>query len=191
MGNLLVAIAKNGNQGLFFVAFAIVDSENVANWEWFLRQLLEVVDRDRMLTFVLDRHVSLLQAMPHVFPLAYRVFCLLHLQMNLRDRMKYVKAEKKIGLMRKLCECAYAPTVTSFNQKIEALKLYSPAVVGEFLKDLHPGHWANAYFRLCLMRDCGVYVGVIDTVRCVQTLPSHSTIGFKKPVIFLLCKWAT
>ncbi|KAL7224730.1 hypothetical protein ACSBR1_026083 [Camellia fascicularis] len=141
MGNLLAAIVKNGNQGLFLVAFAIVDSENVAS------QLSEVVDRDRTLTFVLDRHVGLLQAMLHVFPSAHRVFCLLHLQMNLRDRMKYVKAEKKIGLMRKLRECAYVPTVTSFNKKIEALKLYSSAVVGEFLKDLHPRDWANAYFK--------------------------------------------
>ncbi|KAL7224736.1 hypothetical protein ACSBR1_026089 [Camellia fascicularis] len=135
------------NTSLFLVVFAIVDSENVTNWEWFLRQLSEVVDRDRTLTFVLDHHVGLLQAMPHVFLSAHHVFCLLHLQMNLRDRMKYVKAEKKIGLMCKLREYAYAPTVTSFNQKIEALKLYSLAVVGEFLKDLHPGHWANAYFR--------------------------------------------
>ncbi|XP_028070249.1 uncharacterized protein LOC114272729 [Camellia sinensis] len=33
-GNLLAATAKDGNQGLFPVAFAIVDSENSANWEW-------------------------------------------------------------------------------------------------------------------------------------------------------------
>ncbi|XP_028075410.1 uncharacterized protein LOC114277679 [Camellia sinensis] len=49
--------------------------------------------------------------------------------------------------MRKLRECAYAPTVTSFNQKIDVLKQRSPVVVGNFLKDLHPQHWANAYFR--------------------------------------------
>ncbi|KAL7190406.1 hypothetical protein ACSBR2_022642 [Camellia fascicularis] len=60
--------------------------------------------------------------------------------------MKYVNAEQKLGLMRKLRECAYAPTVTSFNQKIEVLKLCSPAFVEEFLKDLDPKHWANAHF---------------------------------------------
>ncbi|KAL7185338.1 hypothetical protein ACSBR2_027304 [Camellia fascicularis] len=148
-GNLLAATAKDGNQGLFLVVFAIVDSENAANWEWCLRQLVEVVDGDRPLTFVSDRHIGLLQAIPHVFPLAHHAFYLVHLQMNLKDRMKYVNAEQKNGLMRKLRECAYAPTVTSFNQKIEVLKSCSPAVVGDFLKDLHPEHWANAYFRGC------------------------------------------
>ncbi|KAI8007272.1 hypothetical protein LOK49_LG07G01697 [Camellia lanceoleosa] len=43
-------------------------------------------------------------------------------------------------------ECAYAPTIPSYNQKIEVLKECSPAVVDNFLKDLHPSHWANAYF---------------------------------------------
>ncbi|XP_028095032.1 uncharacterized protein LOC114295048 [Camellia sinensis] len=33
-GNLLAATAKKANQGLFPVAFAIVDSENSTNWEW-------------------------------------------------------------------------------------------------------------------------------------------------------------
>ncbi|XP_028123300.1 uncharacterized protein LOC114320342 [Camellia sinensis] len=145
-GNLLAATAMDGNQGLFPVAFAIVDSENAANWEWFLRQLSEVVDHGRNLTFVSDRHIGLLQSMSKFFLLAHHAFCLIHLQMNLRDRMKYVNAKQKLGLMRKLRECAYVPTVTSFNLKIEVLKLCSPVVVGEFLKDLDPKHWANTHF---------------------------------------------
>ncbi|KAL7204281.1 hypothetical protein ACSBR2_017366 [Camellia fascicularis] len=75
---------------MFPVAFAIVDSKNATNWEWFLRQLAEVVDRDRTFTFVLDRHIGLLQAMSHVFLLVHYAFCLVHLQMNLRDRIQYV-----------------------------------------------------------------------------------------------------
>ncbi|KAL7173014.1 hypothetical protein ACSBR2_032477 [Camellia fascicularis] len=149
-GTLLAAIAKDGNQGLFPVAFAIVDSETSSNWEWFLRHLAEVVDGARNLTFVSDRNLSLIQSMPIVFPAAHHAFCLLHLQMNLRDRMKYVNADQKVGLMRKLRDCAYAPTVTSFNQKIEILKQCSPVVVV-----------------------------VTDTVRCGLTPQSCSTIGAK------------
>ncbi|KAL7201146.1 hypothetical protein ACSBR1_032953 [Camellia fascicularis] len=144
--NLLAATAKDSNKGLFPVAFAIVDSENQQNWEWFLRNLKEVVGIGRTLTFVSDRHAGLLQSMPIIFPSAHHAFCLLYLQMNLRDRMKYVNASRKVGLMRKLRECAYAPTIPSFNQKIEVLKECSLAVIENFLKDLHPSHWANAYF---------------------------------------------
>ncbi|KAL7237822.1 hypothetical protein ACSBR2_004013 [Camellia fascicularis] len=78
---------------------------------------------------------------------AHHAYCLLHLQMNLRDRMKYVNASHKIGLMRKLRECAYAPTVTCFNRKLEVLKKANLAVIEDFMKDLHPKHWSNAYFR--------------------------------------------
>ncbi|KAL7228754.1 hypothetical protein ACSBR2_007449 [Camellia fascicularis] len=139
-GTLLAATAKDGNQGLFPVAFTIVDVENACNWEWLLRQLFAVVDCNRMLTFVSDRNADLLQAMPTVFPTTHHEFCLLHLQMNLRDRMKYVNAKHKIGLMRKLRECAYAPIVASFNQKIKILKQCNPTVIGNFLQDLHPQH---------------------------------------------------
>ncbi|KAL7230720.1 hypothetical protein ACSBR2_009076 [Camellia fascicularis] len=64
-----------------------------------------------------------------------------------QDQMKYVNAEHKIGFMRKLRECAYAPMTTSLHNKIEVLKLCSLAIVGEFLKDLQPKHWDVAYLR--------------------------------------------
>ncbi|KAL7230625.1 hypothetical protein ACSBR2_008989 [Camellia fascicularis] len=73
-GNLLAATAKDGNQGLFFIAFVIVDSENTANWEWFLQQLTHVVDSSRNLTFVSDRNAGLLQSMPIIFPSAHHAF---------------------------------------------------------------------------------------------------------------------
>ncbi|XP_028100133.1 uncharacterized protein LOC114299560 [Camellia sinensis] len=84
--------------------------------------------------------------MPIIFPSAHHVYCFLHLQMNLRDRMKYVNASHKIGLMRKLWESANAPIVTCFNEKFEVLKKSNPAVIEDFMKDLHPKHWSNAYF---------------------------------------------
>ncbi|KAL7177357.1 hypothetical protein ACSBR2_030668 [Camellia fascicularis] len=114
--------------------------------------LNDVVGDGRMLTFISDRHVGLLQSMPNMFPSAYHDYCLFHLQMNLRDRMKYINASHKIGLMRKLRDCTYAPTVSCFNNKLEVLKKCSPVMIENFMKDLHPKHWANAgqrYGEMC------------------------------------------
>ncbi|KAL7231289.1 hypothetical protein ACSBR2_009537 [Camellia fascicularis] len=96
--------------GLFPVVFSIIDSENT---------LSHIVDDGCTLTFVSGRNGGLLQSMLIIFLSAHHTFCLLHLQMNLRDQMKYVNATHKIGLMSKLRECIYAPTVTCFNRKLE------------------------------------------------------------------------
>ncbi|XP_028123110.1 uncharacterized protein LOC114320188 [Camellia sinensis] len=50
---LVVFVGKKNNKekkGLFPVAFAVVDAENASNWEWFLRQLVKVVDGSKTLT---------------------------------------------------------------------------------------------------------------------------------------------
>lgn len=39
-GQLLSAVAQDGNNGLFLIAFAIVSSETKETWSWFLRSLL-------------------------------------------------------------------------------------------------------------------------------------------------------
>lgn len=187
---------------LFPIAFAIVDLENSSNWEW-----SQIVDDSRVLTFVSDHNVGLLQSMSTVFLLAHYAFYLLHLKMNLRDWTKYVNTEHKIGLMQKLRECAYAPTITSFNHKIEILKQWSPTVIGNFLKDLYPQHLANTYFRyvfflhhvypifICTVPfECKwlallLIVGVVGMVRCGLMLPNLSTTRVVKLDIFPSFSW--
>ncbi|XP_028091988.1 uncharacterized protein LOC114292280 [Camellia sinensis] len=146
-GNLLAATAKDGNEGLFPVAFAIVDSENVQNWASFLQNLANVVDGDRVLTFVSDRHVGIIESLPTVFPTAYLAFCMQHLQRNLKDKMKYVNKLYRVGMVSKLRACAYAPTVTAFSEKIDAFIQSGRHIAINFLQDLEPHRWANAYFR--------------------------------------------
>ncbi|KAL7234162.1 hypothetical protein ACSBR1_017703 [Camellia fascicularis] len=80
-GNLLAATAKDGSQGLFPLAIAIVDSENTANWSWFLGHLANVIE-----------------TIPIVFSTAHHAFCLQHLQRNLQDKMRYVNSSYRAGL---------------------------------------------------------------------------------------------
>ncbi|XP_028093514.1 uncharacterized protein LOC114293609 [Camellia sinensis] len=121
-GQLLVATAKDGNQGLFPIAFAIVDSEGESNWSWFLYELSKVIADDRRMTFVSDRNLALLEAMPKAFPSAYHGWCLQHLKNNFRDKLKGMENGFKEHLIRKLGDCAYEPTVTGFHALLEELK---------------------------------------------------------------------
>ncbi|XP_028060481.1 uncharacterized protein LOC114264072 [Camellia sinensis] len=112
-GNLLAATGKDGNKGLFPLAFAIVDSKTTANWTWFLHHLTNVVSSARTLTFVSDHNAGLLESLPTIFPSAHHAYCLQHIQANLRDKLRWVDNRVHFGLMAKLRECAYAPTEAS------------------------------------------------------------------------------
>ncbi|KAK9922331.1 hypothetical protein M0R45_030800 [Rubus argutus] len=67
LGQLIGATAKDANQGLYPVAFAIVDAENERNWRWFLEILAQELGRqNRRITFISDRNAGLLSALPKI-----------------------------------------------------------------------------------------------------------------------------
>ncbi|XP_028093424.1 uncharacterized protein LOC114293541 [Camellia sinensis] len=116
---LLEATAKDGNNGLFLVAFAIVDSKTTINWSWFLHELGKDVDAKCQITFILDHNLGLLEAMPKVFPSAHHGCCLQHLKNNIIDQMKGIDNGFRDHLVSSLGDCAYEPTVVGFHEKIE------------------------------------------------------------------------
>ncbi|KAL7189291.1 hypothetical protein ACSBR1_039020 [Camellia fascicularis] len=137
-GFLLAATAKDGNQGLFPLAYVVVDSENTSNWSWFLWHLAHVLHGDRPITFISDRNAGLLDAMPTVFPNTEHAFCLQHLQRNLRDRLRYSNSMHRAGLVSKLRHYACAPTVIAFNQKVERFHKSGRGVAAQFLSTTPP-----------------------------------------------------
>ncbi|KAL2526972.1 SWIM-type domain-containing protein [Abeliophyllum distichum] len=118
---LLSTTAKNGNQGLHLLAYAVVDSENYDNWLWFLEHLRSIVQSTRELTFVSDQNVGLMEALPKAFPTSNHFFCLQHLKGNLRDKVSgggfsNNYRERMVWLFQ---EYAHSPTIALFNQKLE------------------------------------------------------------------------
>ncbi|GMP68315.1 hypothetical protein CsSME_00027963 [Camellia sinensis var. sinensis] len=53
----------------------------------------------------------------------------------------------RIGLITKFNNYAYAPTVTAFEEMVENFTNSGKKIVIDFLGNLPPQHWANAYFR--------------------------------------------
>ncbi|KAK9278291.1 hypothetical protein L1049_027856 [Liquidambar formosana] len=76
-------MANDGNQGLFLLAFVVVNAESKDNWRWFFENLREIVGGARQITFISDQNNGLKLTLPKVFPKAYHAYCLHHLKMNL------------------------------------------------------------------------------------------------------------
>ncbi|XP_028068448.1 uncharacterized protein LOC114271024 [Camellia sinensis] len=138
-GCLLAAMAKDGNQGLYPLYFAIVDSERYDNCHWFLSKLFVILTSGRDNTFVTDRHGGLLKALAKVFLFSSHSFCPMHLKTNLKTYLSMKSRESKEYLLTPFGRCAYAITIELFNELFEEFKGRCGRSVEKFLKDLPNG----------------------------------------------------
>ncbi|XP_073121759.1 uncharacterized protein [Henckelia pumila] len=121
-GCILVAVSKDANDDLFTIAYAIVDAENDANWDWFCyhlsRMLLyyQCIPFDEF-TFFSDRHPSIIKAVNQVFVGSHHAYCLRHLVDNFVKQVlrSYPKHNKKhwSSVFKK---AAYAPSFQEYEQ---------------------------------------------------------------------------
>ncbi|XP_028106944.1 uncharacterized protein LOC114305988 [Camellia sinensis] len=146
-GCLLAATAKDSNQGLYLLCFAIVDSERYDNWHWFLSKLFVILTLGRDITFVTNRHGGLLKALAEVFLFSSHSFCLIHLKTNLKTYLSMKSRESKQYLLTLFSRCTYAPTIELFNELFEEFKSRCGHSVQKFLEDLPNECWCNAYFQ--------------------------------------------
>ncbi|XP_058214882.1 uncharacterized protein LOC131326208 [Rhododendron vialii] len=145
-GTVLAAVGKDADNGLFPVAYGVVDSETDDNWLWFLLKLRSILSA-RELTFITDRHTGLVKHVPEVFSNGYHSYCLQHLKNNLRDRMSGRAPngfrERVVSLFN---DCALAPTVLDFKNCVNELFEVGGDRAKEFVASIPVYNWANAYF---------------------------------------------
>ncbi|KAL8543362.1 hypothetical protein ACS0TY_004049 [Phlomoides rotata] len=83
-GSSLFTDVENHILGLFHVAFAIVSTDNMDSWAWFLRKLCDCVKHVNTVFYIFDQNCGLLSAFPLVFYEPVHIYCLFHLITNLK-----------------------------------------------------------------------------------------------------------
>ncbi|KAI0523313.1 hypothetical protein KFK09_005708 [Dendrobium nobile] len=157
-GTLLTAIGMDANNGLYPLAFAVVESECTESWIWFLRQvneLLPVVTNRPNLCIISDRHAGLVRGCREIFPNVAHRHCLRHLRENFKKAIR----QMGIGDVDFLCQKMYAAGNTDdrsfFNRCMEDMRRIK-VDIHQWLVDRDVSRWS-------LINDGGFRFGVMTT----------------------------
>ncbi|CAL8161865.1 unnamed protein product [Prunus armeniaca] len=148
-GQLICATGRDGNQGFFPFAFAIVDSENEENWRWFFENLAKVLTpQGRTITFVSNHNRGATEDVSNIFPKSHHAFCLNDMKQNLSSKYpanfgKFFR-DRTVELFTK---CVYAPTEAAFEFNMKNLKDEGGAPMKTFLENFPKENWSYAYFK--------------------------------------------
>ncbi|XP_038698334.1 uncharacterized protein LOC119995930 isoform X1 [Tripterygium wilfordii] len=144
-GQLLTAIAQDGSNGLFLIAWAVVDRENGDSWDWFLRKLLLDIggfDNNRW-CFISDRQKGLVQAIEGLErEMQQRIehrFCVRHIYAN------FSKQWPGAHFRWLVYECAKSTTMQGFNIHMQKIKDLDEAA-WKYLSDIRPCLWTRVAF---------------------------------------------
>ncbi|GAB2227043.1 hypothetical protein Droror1_Dr00008842 [Drosera rotundifolia] len=134
-GVLLSTTAKDDNQGLYPLSFAVVDLETQESWHWFLIELRKVIPVDRRINFVSDWNPGLVNALPKVFFNDSHFFCLFHPSKNLRVKFRGSVFDNKFReqMIYLFEECAKIPSQMEFHWKLVELKKRGGRIMDTFL----------------------------------------------------------
>ncbi|KAL4324050.1 hypothetical protein GQ457_11G016160 [Hibiscus cannabinus] len=146
-GMLLTATAADGDDGVFPVAFAVVDAETNDNWHWFLLQLKPAVSRSSPLTFIADRQKGLQESISKIFKGSYHGYCLRYIAEQLvRDLKGQFSHEVKRIMIEDLYRAAFAPKLEDFHTSVENIKRISLDAY-TWIMQSEPQNWANSFFQ--------------------------------------------
>ena len=138
-GQLASATSIDGHNWLFYVAYAIFDSESTENWEWFLRQLHRAIGSPPGLVISSDACKGLETSVATVFPEAEHRECMRHLYSN------FMKKFHGPVFVDNLYSATRAYTEDRF--KFHMAKIYgaSPESI-KYLEIHHPRIWYRCGF---------------------------------------------
>ncbi|XP_026458840.1 uncharacterized protein LOC113359417 [Papaver somniferum] len=131
--------------GACIEAYALVPGEDVDNWDWFMRNLKNIVG-DRPITFMSDRHEGLLRSIPAHFPNSHHGYCYYHLKGNLPIRTSDEKYKQVMTCFKK---ATYALTPARYEEALMEMELIGRPGVANYCRNMPREHWSSAFFTGC------------------------------------------
>ncbi|KAH9626339.1 hypothetical protein KSS87_000571 [Heliosperma pusillum] len=175
-GVLLAAVALDGNNELFPIAVAVVESENKDSWSsffWHLKECIKESQRNNW-TIICDRQKGVEPALESVWPEAYRRFCARHLCKNFKKDYPGI-------LMHKLFwRVVNATSEYSFKKAMETVVHHGGLGCARWFLDLgDKEQWAKHKFDPSISSD-------ENTSNFVESF--NSTLGAQRllPILSLL-----
>ncbi|XP_040372479.1 uncharacterized protein LOC112192744 [Rosa chinensis] len=163
-GHLLTAVGIDGNNGIYPIAWAIVESECRDSWTWFL-ELLRVdlqIYHSVHYAFISDKQKGLEQAIKDLFPFSEHRHCVRHLHNNFKgDGFGGLELKQKLWAVARAC------TMRQYEHAMEELKKSSVGAWG-WCMDRPAKHWSKSHFK--------------DTFKCDILLNNHSE-SFNKSLL--------
>ncbi|GKE02593.1 heat stress transcription factor B-4-like protein, partial [Tanacetum coccineum] len=162
LGQVLVAVGLDSNNGIYPLAYVLVEAETKSSWCWFLQCLGDDIDLHPNLnfTFISDRQKGIIPAIKIVYPSAEHIYCLRHIHENMK-RGWCGQAYKDL-----LWRAASATNVRDFEKGMLELKTMNPKA-HEWLNKIPAEHWVGSHFSgrakfdLLLNNICEVFNGKI------------------------------
>ncbi|KAI3731259.1 hypothetical protein L1987_62447 [Smallanthus sonchifolius] len=141
-GQILTAVGVDANNGIYLVAYALVEAETTNSWCWFLECLGEDLDLsyNSNFTFISDRQKGIIPALVKVYPSAEHRYCLRHIHDNMKQKWKGQKFKNL------LWKCASVTTTQGFDKAMNEV-LIEDKSLHDWLKEIPPRHWTRAHFR--------------------------------------------
>ncbi|XP_019228655.1 PREDICTED: uncharacterized protein LOC109209775 [Nicotiana attenuata] len=182
-GTILTASTQDAEGQILPLAYAIVDSENDASWEWFFVQFRETYGQREGMCIVSDMHDAIWKATLIVYPEVPHCACMFHLWNNIKTNFR--KSQKQIKEVYFALARAY--TVEEFNRHMAELEAIDSRVK-TYLMDIGYDKWSQAHSKAnrTMTMTSNIAESINATNKHARDLPVVNLLDF---MTTLIQKW--
>ncbi|XP_010451471.1 PREDICTED: uncharacterized protein LOC104733601 [Camelina sativa] len=174
-GQLLVALGRDANNGIYPIAWGVVKVENTDNWTWFMKHLktdLGLNDGDGFI-LVSDRQKGLIKAVQLELPKMEHRMCVQHIYGNLKKHHG-----NKTRMKPLLWDLAWSYNEADYKRHLERIFCYDTGVYNDVMRT-NPKNWCRAFHKI------GSYCEDVDN-NPTESFNSSINKAREKPFIAML-----